>query len=82
VSGLLLATPGHLGETRDEQYRTADLLEIQRLSSRFVVTLSFEGAQDVPVSWPERLTLVTCPGDFVRSDSARGVGVGPAEGLG
>lgn len=58
VSGLLLATPGHLGETRDEQYRIADLLGIQRLSSRFAVTLSFEGAQDVPVSWPERLTLV------------------------
>ncbi len=58
VSGLLLATPGHLGETRDEQYRVADLLGIQLLSSRFAVRLAFGGARDVPVSWPRRLTLV------------------------
>ena len=58
VSGILLATPGHLGETRDERYRIADLLGMQRLSNRFALSLSFEGAQDVPESWPERLALV------------------------
>jgi hypothetical protein len=26
--------------------------------------------------------LVSCPGDFVRADSASGVGVGPAKGFG
>jgi len=26
--------------------------------------------------------LVSCPGDFVRADSAGGIGIGPAEGLG
>jgi hypothetical protein len=58
ASGLLFATLGHLGETRDEQYRTADLLGIQRLSSRFALTLSFEGHRNTPSSWLERLALV------------------------
>lgn len=51
VGGLLLATAGHLGETREEQYRVADLLGIRRLSSRFAVELVFDDPKLVPESW-------------------------------
>jgi hypothetical protein len=51
VGGLLLATPGHLGESREDQYRVAELLGIPRLSSRFAVSLTFEDEKAVPASW-------------------------------
>jgi hypothetical protein len=58
VQNLLLATPGHLGETREERYRISDLLRIKRLSNRFALSLSCEGDQNVPESWADRLTHV------------------------
>ena len=58
VGGLLLATPGHLGENREEQSRVAELLRIRRLSSRFAVSLTFEDDKTVPGSWTGALDRI------------------------
>ncbi|MCX6619911.1 MAG: DUF3883 domain-containing protein [Acidobacteria bacterium] len=55
LAGFLLATPGHLGETSDEQDRVASLLQLRRLSSRFTVTPDLEDEQALPESWREAL---------------------------
>ena len=51
VGALLPATPGHLGETFDEQHQVALLLGIRQLSSRFQVKLRLDGAQVLPIAW-------------------------------
>jgi hypothetical protein len=58
TGGLLLATPGHLGQTRDEQYRVADLLGIRRISSRFTVSLVFGELKSLPESWNRALESI------------------------
>ena len=57
VGGLLLATPGHLGENREEQSRVADS-RIRRLLSRFAVSLTFEDDKTVPGSWTGALDRI------------------------
>ncbi len=51
VGALLLATPGHLGETFHEQHQVALLLGIRQLSSRFQVKLRLDGEQVLPTAW-------------------------------
>ncbi len=51
IGGLSLATPGHLGETTDEQHRVASLLGVRLLSSRYKVILRPEGVKSLPLVW-------------------------------
>jgi hypothetical protein len=56
VGALLLATPGHLGETFHEQHQVALLLGIRQLSSRFQVKLQLDGEQVLPTAWVAALS--------------------------
>jgi len=58
VGGLLLATPGHLGETPDEQRRVAGMLGIRLLSTRFGLHLRPEGDRVLPAGWLESLRAI------------------------
>ncbi|MBM3746852.1 MAG: hypothetical protein FJW34_13750 [Acidobacteria bacterium] len=70
-----LATPGHLGETAEEQRQTAELLGLRLLSSRYQVETRPEDEQPSPPEWEARFTRVC---EFVerlaleeREDTAR-----------
>ncbi len=54
-SELILATPGHLGESASDQRRVAALLGVTLLSSRFQVALDAEDEQALPEGWQARL---------------------------
>jgi hypothetical protein len=55
ITGLFLATPGHLGENTEEQHRVADLLGVQRLSSRLSIVAEFDHEQPLPAAWATAL---------------------------
>jgi hypothetical protein len=58
VDGLQLATPGHLGETPEDQRRVATLLGIQFLSNRFQVTLETKDKRPLPPRWTTCLEAI------------------------
>jgi hypothetical protein len=51
LTGLELATPGHFGETPDEQRRVGALLGIRLLSTRFKLVLQPEDTLSLPPDW-------------------------------
>ena len=58
VDGILFATPGHFGETPQEQHRIATLLGVRFLSDRFQVTLQATGERTLPAHWPRALDAI------------------------
>jgi len=78
VGPLLLATPGHLGETAEEQHRVAKLLRLRRLSSRFQVRLDLEGEQVLPERWAVALNaLITLVQSYAQEEDGNGSGPAP-----
>lgn len=58
VGGLLLATPGHLGESPEDQRRVAGLLGVRLLSTRFTLELRPEGERSLPDGWLSSLQSI------------------------
>ena len=78
VGKLLLATPGHLGETVEEQLRVASLLGISRLSTRFQVALRLEGEKPLPAAWAGRLgEIVTLVQSYAQEEDGAGAPADP-----
>jgi hypothetical protein len=78
VGELLLATPGHLGETSEEQARVASLLQICQLSSRFHIALRLEGQQSLPADWARGLEcIITLIQPYAQEEDVNGAPIIP-----